>query len=77
MFPFLIKDGVISTHTDICLACGAPADMWNVLGAFCQTHKPNYVREFRTKEDLKHLDVTQDPALREHLKEYVSEVWKL
>ncbi len=26
MFPSLIQDGVISAHTDVCIACGATED---------------------------------------------------
>lgn len=32
MFPILISGGVISAHKNICIACGANADMYNVLG---------------------------------------------
>lgn len=77
MFPTLINDGVVSTHGDTCMACGTDADMHNVLGAFCINHKDNFVREFKTKEDLNALNVVQDPSLREHLKQYISTVWKL
>ena len=77
MLPAQIKDGVISTHTNKCLACGAKAEMWNVLGALCPTHKNNFVREFLTTDDLSSLDVVPDPAQREHLKRYIADVWKL
>ena len=77
MIPQLINDGVISAHTNVCMACGESTDMWNVLGAFCQTHKDNFVREFRAEQDLEYLNVVPDLQLRQHLKSYIAHVWKI
>lgn len=77
MMPQLIDGGVISAQTPVCMACGHHADMWNVLGSFCVTHKENFVREYRTMDDLKSLDVIQDPKHRAWCKQYMKEVWKL
>ena len=75
--PFLIECGVVSSFNGRCMACGSEADMWNVLGSFCSSHKDNFVREYRTVEDLNSLNIIQDPIHREHCKKYMKEVWKL
>lgn len=75
MLPILIPNGVISGHGNTCIACGAKADMHNVLGAYCGTHKDNFVKEFRTLADLDSLNIIQNPILREHIVNYVKQVW--
>lgn len=77
MYPHLINDGVMSIQTKNCIACGNPADMHNVIGSFCWTHKDNFVREFKTIDDLRFLDVITNSTLRNHIKEYIKTVWKL